>query len=692
MKTTKLCFAVCACVIATAGAQTQGPQHGGNPFSHARLGPAAPQYEQQFQAAIAMLPPTVSPAVVQVGCPPEAMALDPAVFCGYLPVPLDRRHPNGAKISIYFEDYLHTDPGPAESAILFNSGGPGAGTTYLRGGWIGIFQGNLDKHDLLLIDDRGRGLSGTINCPGLQSIADLQLINANNVAEWDPATGECAEQLGGAASHYASGDIAYDVDDVRAALGYDKVDYLGVSYGGLDVTAYATRFGNHLRSVVLDAPIGTPRLGPLVGEHYKAQAQPRMIRLLCQRSPICSADHPDPDAELERLIRSVRRRPVEGDAYDALGIVKHVRIDETVLLSYLIYSVMGNYTNTGELLAAGAALEAGDPAPLLRLGAESSYQLFSSVPPEQHSDGAERASICIDTDQPWNWSATPSMRQWQFVDAVEDLPRDYFSPFSKEAATSLLFSFYSRRCLHWERPSPPIPVAPPHAAYPDVPTLVLTGDIDGSVPLEETTRVAALFPNSMFVKLVGVGHAGIEWSLCARKLESNFLEDLDPGDTSCANQPEVIFPGVGRFPLKAQHARPAEVNPNGQNQIAVAERKVVSVAVATAIDALQRSTIGFGDGFGLRAGSFHTDYPPTGGQLTTLTNCAFGTDVKVSGTVFWNWATDNSVVADLTVSGTGTSGGTLHIEGGWILPPPVGNFKITGTLGGKQVAVLVPEA
>jgi pimeloyl-ACP methyl ester carboxylesterase len=44
-----------------------------------------------------------------------------------------------------------------------------------------------------------------------------------------------------------------DTDAVRAALGYDKVDYWGSSYGGEDVTAYATRFGQHLRSIALDA-------------------------------------------------------------------------------------------------------------------------------------------------------------------------------------------------------------------------------------------------------------------------------------------------------------------------------------------------------------------------------------------------------------------------------------------------------
>ncbi len=49
-----------------------------------------------------------------------------------MPVPLDRRHPEKEKIKIYFELYLHTNPGPAESALLGNAGVPGGGTTGLR--------------------------------------------------------------------------------------------------------------------------------------------------------------------------------------------------------------------------------------------------------------------------------------------------------------------------------------------------------------------------------------------------------------------------------------------------------------------------------------------------------------------------------------------------------------------------------
>ena len=150
-------------------------------------------------------------------------------------------------------------------------------------------------------------------------------------------------------------------------------------------------------------------------------------------------------------------------------------------------------------------------------------------------------------------------------------------------------------------------------------------------------------------------------------------------------------PAVGRFPLLVADARPAEVDSSGTNQIGPAERKTVSVAVATAFDALQRSLIGSGSGVGLRGGTFQTVFEgATFFSTTTLTNCSFSTDLIVNGTL--NWGYDNSIVADLTVSGPGTAGGSLHITGFWENPGSVGNFSVTGSLGGKQVAVIVPEA
>jgi hypothetical protein len=218
----------------------------------------------------------------------------------------------------------------------------------------------------------------------------------------------------------------------------------------------------------------------------------------------------------------------------------------------------------------------------------------------------------------------------------------------------------------------------------------MDGDMDAAVPLEGVSQVARLFSGSTLVPVAEAGHLTVLWTQCAANLQSQFFETLQVGDTTCTKTPETVWPAVGRFPSIAADARPAEGDPAGVNAIGLAERKVVTVAVATAIDALKRSTIGSGNGAGLRAGSFQSTVDANGNQTTTLTNCVFATDVTVSGSVYWG--ADLSLSADLTVSGTGTRGGHLHVQGTWHAPGPVGNFKVSGTLGGDDVAVLVPEA
>jgi pimeloyl-ACP methyl ester carboxylesterase len=214
--------------------------------------------------------------------------------------------------------------------------------------------------------------------------------------------------LGKADSSYGTGDIAEDTDAVRAALGYDKVDYYGGSYGGADVTAYATRFGQHLRSIVLDAPFGTPAADEsrFMLDWYRTHAESGTLSRQCQRSLLCAPDHPFPDAELDVLIWTVRLNPVQGDAYDANGNLTHVRIDEGALLNYLIDNPNGNFVNTGEVLAAGAALWRGDTRPLLRLGAEGYFPLdyANNGDPAFYSMGAQMATACVDVKEPWEWS------------------------------------------------------------------------------------------------------------------------------------------------------------------------------------------------------------------------------------------------------------------------------------------------
>jgi pimeloyl-ACP methyl ester carboxylesterase len=626
-------------------------------------------------------PPTIaSPDVISVQCPAEAIALDPAVTCGYLPVPMRREQPEKTeKIRIYFEIYLHSNSGPAQSAIVPNAGGPSLTTTGFRSVWLSLFAPNLDVHDLLLIDDRGRGMSGLLVCRQLQHGAGSSI---------DQEVADCAAQLGDDDSLYSTEDVAFDVDAVRAELGYDKLDYYGGSYGTMDASAYATRFGEHLRSMILDSPGGPPQLVPFV-QTYSNAAVPREVRLDCLRSPTCSVDHPNPDAELDRMIRAVRRKPVLGYAQDANGNVIPVDFNEVVLNS-IATNPNGAYLDTGELLAAAESLRRGDVLPLLRLGAEGFMPVLTDYgDPAFLSVGAYAATGCVDSPMPYKWSSPPQVRLMQYADAVSELPSDYFAPFSKAASTTEQ-TLPDRACLFWEEPSPPTPVVPLGATYPKVPTLAFNSDIDTAVSTELAVQTVNLFPNSTLLIVKDGMHEPVESNACAAGIATHFIETLNVGDTSCTQSPETVWPALGRFPLFARNARPAEVDPVGGNEIDVGERKAVTVTVATAIDALKRTTIGSGNGTGLRAGTFQTSIDTNGNQTTTLTDCAFAKDVTVNGTVMWG--ADRSFVADLTVSGVATAGGTLHVEGAFEAPGPVGNFKISGTLGGKNVAALVPEA
>jgi len=602
-------------------------------------------------------------------------------------VPLDRRRPGGVQIDIDFELYAHTAAGPAQSAILVNPGGPGTSSTSLRSVWVGAFGANLDVHDLLVIDDRGRGLSGTIDCEPLQHATGRSL---------DSEVAQCAAQIGAAGDvDYATGDIALDTDALREALGYDKVDYYGGSWGGVDATAYATRFGQHVRSLILDSAEGPKGLVPLQIEQHQARATLDEVRLECLRSPSCAPDHPEANAEFAALAEAVRDRPVSGTAFDLNGNATNVTFDERLLVTIAINgtsAVDGTHGPTGELLAAGASLAQGDSAPLLRLGAEAGdgNLLADAGPPVDFSWGAFYATVCSDLGMPYSWAVPRAQRLVQLGEAIAALPCSAFGPFSGTAVISEVGGSNTRLCASWEEPTRALPVVPAGAVYPRVPTLVVSADVDALAPPELVNQEAALFPEATSVTISEAMHYPVLNDPCAAQIATTFLETLNAGDTTCSKTPTTVWPAVGRFPLLAANARPAVPDTSGTNTAGVAERRVASVAVATAVDALKRAVMSGGpSGVGLRGGTF-TATIAGGATTVALTDCLFARNVTVSGTLVWG--ADASFVADLKVGGAATGGGTLHVAGAWEAPGPVGDFAATGTLGSKTVAVVVPEA
>jgi pimeloyl-ACP methyl ester carboxylesterase len=203
-------------------------------------------------------------------CPDYATA--PGVRCATLEVPLDHDRPDGPTIEIAVSRLRSTDPAKRRGVLLTNSGGPGGlGLQYpaaLADGdpdesWAPLPASVRKKYDIIGFDPRGVGSSTPVTCdlpasyystfaPYARTGADVtrQAAVARKVAR-GCATSRTARLL----PHMSTVDTARDMDLIRAALGEQKVSYLGVSYGTYLGAVYTSLFPGHSDRFVLDSAL-----------------------------------------------------------------------------------------------------------------------------------------------------------------------------------------------------------------------------------------------------------------------------------------------------------------------------------------------------------------------------------------------------------------------------------------------------
>jgi pimeloyl-ACP methyl ester carboxylesterase len=604
--------------------------------------------------------------------------------CGTVDVPLDRANPGLGAIPIFFRFVRHTGSGPVGDPIFATEGGPGYSVN--ENNWQAYLTFGFAKlhahHDLVFIDQRGTGRSRAIDCPSVQNGITGSIFTA---------VGQCAARLGAAANDYGSGDVALDIDAVRAALGIDKLEFYGGSYAAVDVQAYAARFASHLDAVVLDSPV------KIVGIDDLARSTPpamvRAVSLICKRSTSCSADQ---SALLSWLARRLRRHPVVGVGIDSAGTRHHLRVTEGTLAWRLMSSTSFPLSVYAEIGAAAAALKAGDDVPLLRLAADTAGPLIGpfsgdrSSAPSAFSGGDNFARFCTDATFPWSKTATVAARRQQFEAAKAGLAATTFAPFSvggwlAGAPTGLVGP---DPCISWPAPPPNVPPAiPAGATFPSIPALVLSGDLDTVVPSTDARDVAKLFPDARFVEIADSGHHTLFSfrSDCSRILVQQFLDSRAVGTTSCARRLGLVFPAVGRFPRFARDAEPATVSSRANDHSTLGERRVAASAAWTLRDVLDHAQ-NDPNGVGLRGGRYAGKFGNSALTLK-LTAVRFTQDVTVSGRATLEYTGD--LVATLNVNGPSGQYGQLDI-GGVYLAPGAKRLTIAGRLGGRRVTLAIP--
>lgn len=611
------------------------------------------------QAAPSVLPASASSAAVVDPCPPEAAG----AVCGHVEVPRDRRDPAAGMFSIAFELYPHSEPGRAESVVIPNLGGPGFSPIAERDFVKLVFPAPLERRDLLLIDARGRGRSGVIDC------ADLQ----HGAGPLVDASAACARQLGADVTRYSTADVAQDYEAVRRALGYEAVDFFGLSYGGVEASAYATRFGDRLRSVVLDSPLGPTTLDPFDRLDWMVDGELGMVAAICERSRLCGRSRGRAIREIGWLVRRVQREPIGA-------------IDPAFVFSNMLDVPPGIVLSLGEIPAAVTALRRGDRVALLRLAAEADRPIPGDAgDPVVNSQGVFAATLCVDAPAPWSPEAALPERRAQFAAAVRSAPDARFAPFD---AQDVMFTARSAadHCLPWPQTGSRPPVDP-GAEHPDVPTLVLSGDLDRIVSLEMARETAGHYDDARLVEVAGAGHGSVFDSPCALGLVTEFVETLDLRGTSCADRVPMHQPSVADFPRRASESGPAEPHPG--NQAHKELLRVARVAGDTALDAIRRPARGDSIGAGLRGGTWARRDEGATFSLR-FSGTRFTEDVAVSGQLTAS-ASGDRVDAELHVDGPGDRDGTLHLTGDLWAPDAARTITITGTLAGKTVAAEMPS-
>jgi hypothetical protein len=325
-----------------------------------------------------------------------------------------------------------------------------------------------------------------------------------------------------------------------------------------------------------------------------------------------------------------------------------------------------------QLPGAAGALARGDARPLLRVVAESQFDpsAADAGDPAQFSVGDALSVLCNEQRFPWDWAAPPATRRAQWEAALAALPPDVLAPFSA-AAVSADPAGIEHVCVDWPAPASSEPPVPDGSAYPAVPALFISGDLDGAVPAVARSYQQQ-FPAGTYVEFANVGHGAAFSGRCAVSIVRRFVEQLTPGNTACASRAAPIY-GYSRYPRRAREIRTPVRRLRG-DRTSARDRRAAAAAVETLVD----TAIHGSSGHGLRGGRCGV----TASNTLLLRSCRFVEDVAVSGVGAID-PTGPTLGADVRVSGPGTSPGSVRIR------PHGHELTVSGRLGAHRVRVAV---
>jgi pimeloyl-ACP methyl ester carboxylesterase len=385
----------------------------------------------------------------------------------------------------------------------------------------GMPSGVLKRFDVVGFDPPGVGGTAPITClnsAGLSRYFDENPAPTTTtgfdalVAEARTFAAGCEQQSGAELPYVSTADTAMDMDLLRQALGDQKLNYFGLSYGTFLGATYAQLYPTHVRVMVLDGALdpSVPALTQINEQSAGLERQLRQFISACTSDRACPwKPGADPEGSLEALLArsETSRLPARGTS-------------RTVGPAQVLYGTLWPlyFTSTWPGLESTlAAASSGDGTDLLE-----EFDSYTGRNPDGSYSNIFEANAAVDClDQP-----APSMAQIQAAAPVAEAASPFFG----------LADLYGEiECSVW-----PVPatghVGPIHAV--GSPPIVVVGSTGDPITLYSWAEsLAAQLQHGVLLTRVGAGHTGYFASSCIRtNVDSYLITGVPPAPgTRCAS-------------------------------------------------------------------------------------------------------------------------------------------------------------
>lgn len=445
--------------------------------------------------------------------PCDVPGIKEKVKCGTLEVFENRATQKGRKITLKMIVVPAIGPEPKKDPLFYIPGGPGSSATEDAPGITNQFANIRAQRDLVFVDQRGTGESHPLNCT-LYDPKDPQSLLGSFFPLNDVK--KCRKELESKAdlTLYTTPIAMDDLNDVRAALGYDQINIFGGSYGTRASLTYLKRHPKTVRTITLQGVVPSGDYMPFDFARRSERALQGVIDE-CIADTACNTAFPNLRTELKTMLERLLQGPVETEvnippdsAATNTPVVAKVKLSRDLgaeAIRYMLYSA-GSASRIPLVIHQAAT---GNFSPLAQLAFQYRNALV----------------------------ATGSNGMYLSVTCAEDLPWFKKTEATKLAENTLLGDYRVRQQLEACELWPRAKVDPKYDAQSLAPVLMLTGEWDPVTPPSNAEDAGRFLPNSLQVVVPHAGHGfgGLEGTRCLQDLIGRFIDQGSTKglDTSC---------------------------------------------------------------------------------------------------------------------------------------------------------------